>query len=108
MKYIYIAGPYEKPDPVVNTRNTILVADELLNLGFVPFVPHLTLLWHMVSPHDVPVWYEYDYEWLKKCDAVLRLEGESKGAHNEVILAASLDIPVFFSVEELVSVAYKK
>ena len=102
-KYVYVAGPYEKPDPVVNTRNAILVADKLAQLGFIPFVPHLTLIWHMLSPQEVDFWYYYDNEWLKKCDAVLRLEGASKGAHNEVILASSLQIPVFFSIEELVS-----
>jgi hypothetical protein len=106
MKYIYVAGPYGKGDPVVNTRNAILVADKLSELGFVPFIPHLSLLWHMVSPHEVDFWYSYDNEWLKKCDALLRLPGESPGADAEVELAKSLGIPVFYvtpdSVQDLI------
>ncbi|MHA2094580.1 MAG: DUF7768 domain-containing protein [Candidatus Hodarchaeales archaeon] len=103
MKYVYVAGPYGKGDPVVNTRNAILVADKLSELGFVPFIPHLSLLWHMVSPHEVDFWYSYDNEWLKKCDALLRLPGESPGADAEVELAKSLGIPVFYSLSGLIT-----
>ena len=106
-KYVYIAGPYSKPDPVVNTRNTILVANHLVEVGFVPFVPHLTLLWHMVSPQDINFWYSYDNEWLEKCDALFRLDGDSPGADKEVQLAHKLGIPVFWSVSELLLASSK-
>jgi len=42
-----------------------------------------------------------DLEWLAKCDAVLRLPGESKGADIEKDYALSLGIPVFFSIDDL-------
>ncbi len=106
MKYtkklrVYIAAPYTKGDPVENTRAAILMADVVRQWGFVPFVPHLSMLWHMVSPHDPQFWYDYDNEWLTVCDVVLRMEGESFGADNEVELARHLDIPVVYNLDEL-------
>jgi len=102
LKYIYVAGPYEKPDPIENTRNAILMGNSLRKLGFCPFIPHLTLLWHLVSPMPVGFWYEFDNEWLEKCDAILRLYGQSYGADAEEDLAVSLGIPIFYSIKDLV------
>lgn len=99
---VYVAGPYTKPDPCINTRNAILAGDEVWAAGFVPFVPHLTHLWHTVSPKPYADWLAYDLEWLPTCDAVLRLPGESSGADGEVARATELGIPVFHSVAELV------
>ena len=95
MKYIYVAGPYTGGDPVLNVRKAIEAGEQLIALGFVPFIPHLSHLWHLVSSHDIEYWYSYDIEWLIKCDALLRLPGDSKGADAEVALALELDIPVF-------------
>ena len=97
---VYVAGPYMSPDPVVNTHNTIKVADRLNEEGTVTcFVPHLTLLWHIVCPHgannDQTYWYEYDLTMLGRCDAVLRLPGVSTGADAEVVFATDRHIPVF-------------
>lgn len=95
IKYIYVAGPYSVGDPVLNTRMAIFAGEQLREMGFVPFIPHLTHLWHLVNPHDLEFWLEYDNEWLKKCDALLRLPGESYGADEEMKLALSLGIPVY-------------
>lgn len=98
---VYVAGPYTKPDPVLNTRIAISAGERLLRMGYVPFIPHLTLLWHMQHPHEYQDWLDYDNEWVKLCDAVLRLPGESFGADGEEQLAQGLDIPVYYSIEEL-------
>lgn len=98
---VYVAGPYTKPDPVENVRKAILAADELWSLGYTPFVPHLTHLWHLVSPHPYEHWLEYDNEFLPCCHAVLRLPGESSGADKECRLAESLSVPVFDSIAGL-------
>ena len=108
IKYVYVAGPYTSPDPIINTRETILVADRLQGLGFIPFVPHLTLLWHMVSPHNIDFWYEYDNAWLEKCDALLRLPGKSLGADNEVNLAYHIGLSVYFTIDELILASKSK
>ena len=98
---VFISAPYTKGDPVDNTRGVILIAELLCKMGHVPFVPHLTLFWHFLEPHEPQFWYDYDNEWLKVCDAVLRLPGDSVGADNEVKLAQSLGIPVYYSVGDL-------
>jgi hypothetical protein len=38
---------------------------------------------------------------LAHCDGVLRLQGESAGADNDVKIARARGIPVWFSVEEV-------
>jgi nucleoside 2-deoxyribosyltransferase len=99
---VYLAGPYTRPDPIENTRATILAADDLIADAIVtPFVPHLTALWHLVSPHDLEFWYAYDLAMLARCDAVLRLAGESTGADAEVAFAHDQDIPVFTAKDHL-------
>ena len=95
MKYIYVAGPYTSGDPIINTRKAIEAGEQLRAMGFVPFIPHLSLIWHLVNPHDVDFWYAYDKEWIERCDALVRLPGESKGADAEVKLALELGLPVF-------------
>jgi hypothetical protein len=102
MKYVYIAGPYTKDDPVINTANVIRAADELASHGYYPYVPHLTLFWHLIYPHDIRFWYDLDIAWLKKCDCLLRLPGESSGADNEVRIAKNLGMPIYYSIEELI------
>jgi hypothetical protein len=99
---VYVAGPYTNPDPVVNTHTTVHVATELVDEGLVtPFVPHLTLLWHLVAPKPLSFWYEYDLAILARCDAVYRIEGASTGADKEVEFARENAIPVFTDREAL-------
>ena len=92
---IYIAGPYTKGDPVVNTRKAIAAAEMVRAWGDTPIVPHLTMLWHTVSPQEWEYWLKYDLELLSCCDALLRLPGESTGADREVAYAKAHDIPVY-------------
>jgi hypothetical protein len=102
-KKIYLAGPYTRPDPCVNTRTAILAADELWELGFAPFVPHLSHYWHGVSPHSYVFWLTYDLEWVPVCDALLRLPGESSGADLEEACARENGVPVFHDLGALVA-----
>ncbi len=94
---VYIAAPFTEPDPVLNTHVVIKIADSLLAAGFVPVIPHLSLVWHLVSPKPYAVWLAYDRELLRRCDAVLRIPGFSVGATQECRLAESLGIPVVHS-----------
>lgn len=103
MKKIYIAGPYSKGDVAINVREAIDAADQLLDLGFVPFIPHLSHFWHLLSPKQYEKWLEYDNHWVPVCDALLRLPGESSGADKEVELAKSFNIPVYHSIQELLA-----
>ena len=72
---VYVAGPYAHPDPVENTHKTIQVADILNHHGAVTaHVPHLTLMWHLVCPHEIQYWYDYDMAVLRRCDALYRID----------------------------------
>ena len=102
LEYVYVAGPYSG-DVLHNTRNAVFQADILRSAGFTPFIPHaMTLPWDLAFPHDYEFWLEFDFRWVARCDAVLRLPGESAGADREVRMAKSLGIPVFASVVELI------
>ncbi len=98
---VYIAHPYAHPDPVANTHLAIMWAETLLYHGFVPYIPHLNFAWHLVSPKADVFWYDYDINFLLRCDAVLRVGGASKGADNEVSIAKRNKIPVFNYIVKL-------
>lgn len=48
-------------------------------------------------------WLKVDFEFIRRCDAVLRLPGESVGADAEIAEAKRLGIPVFVSVEDVIA-----
>lgn len=99
---VYVAGPITSPDPMENTHEAIKVADRLLTEKFVvPFVPHLTVLWQMISPHGYEDWLAYDFDVIRHCDALLRIEGHSPGADREVVFAHERGIPVFLRIDDL-------
>src|ERR671925_231917 len=100
--YVYIASPYTKGDVAVNVRNSFLVADELLAHGFCPFPPLYSHFWHFLSPKPYETWLELDKMWVKACDCLLRMPGESSGADGEVEFAEANGIPVFYTVEALI------
>lgn len=99
---VYIAGPYTKGDVAINVRNALTAAEELTIKGFIAYVPHLNHFWHLVHPHDVEFWYQYDFHWLEVCDCLLRLPGESQGADEEMRRMIKLDRPVFLDIDSLV------
>lgn len=101
-KKVYVAGPYSGGQPVLNTRKAIEVGDQLADEGFVPFIPHLNHFWHYLKPRGYDFWLNYDIEWLKVCDVLLRIPGDSPGADKEVSLANDLGIPVYDSIEDLI------
>lgn len=101
MKSVYVAGPITKGDQFVNVRNAIFAAERLRKAGFLPYVPHLSFAWHMLSPVDYESWITMGFYWLSKCDYLVRLDGESDGADREVVFAHENRIPVFNGVNEL-------
>jgi len=98
---VYIASPYTIGDQAENVKRQMNTADELIRLGFCPFVPLLYHFQHMFNPQPYDTWLDIDMEWLCQCNAVLRLDGESKGADIEVERAKKLHIPVFTDIVEL-------
>ena len=102
MKRVYIASPYgPNGDTASNVRRSLEAANELAEAGMAPFAPLLSHFWHFLFPHPSEFWMAMDMEWVRVCDVVLRLPGESDGADQEIELAWELDIPVFYHVDEV-------
>jgi len=98
MKQIYIAGPYTNGDVAINVREAISAGDYLSRFGWDVIIPHLSHFWHLLFPHPYEFWIEYDIRRLHECDALLRLEGESTGADQEVEIAKEMGIPVYLGL----------
>src|SRR4029077_3646274 len=92
---LYVAAPYTHPDPVMNTNAVCRVAMALYeHTQFVPLVPHLSLLWHAITPRPIDVWYDIDRYYLGACAKFVRLPGPSVGADAETELAEKLGLGV--------------
>lgn len=98
---VYIAGPYSHGSVTANLRNAIETADKLSKEGFAPFIPHLNHMWEVLYHKPYEFWMELDFEWLKVCDALLRIPGHSPGADREIEFAKQNSIPVFYNITEL-------
>lgn len=90
---VYIAGP--KGEQFINVRNAVLVGQAVLDVDHDPFIPHLCAFWSMITGEaDYEKWMNYDMEWLKVSDVLVRMPGESSGADREVARAKELHIPI--------------
>lgn len=99
---VYLAGPISKPCPLENANKAFKLATALVDEGVViPFVPHCSVAWQMVTPQAWEWWLQYDLQVIERCDALLRLHGESRGADWEVDHATKLGIPVFHTTLDL-------
>jgi len=99
---VYIASPYTKGDVAVNVKVQLDMADRLMDLGFIPFTPLYSHFQHMAHPRPYQDWIELDLEWIPVCDVILRLDGESSGADNEVQHALKYGIDVCFNLDDLI------
>jgi len=112
---ILIAGPYRSgtnDDPRLMQQNLDrleAVALPLFRLGHIPMIGEwvaLPLLQQAGStkPGDKAweeILYPVAHRLLEKCDAVLRLEGASKGADEDVRIAKERGLPVYYRLEDV-------
>lgn len=109
---VFIASPYSKGDPAINTHFQCQIFDRLLTEGRVlPVAPLWTHFQHLMFPRPYADWLAYDQAMLKLYDCCLRLdathiatgyrESNSSGADAEVETFRKMGKPVFFSVESL-------
>lgn len=98
---VYVSGPYTKGNREENVYRAMKAADVIMNMGMAPFVPHYTHYQDEKFPRPYRDWLNLDFVWLKTCEALLRLPGESYGADKEVELSGMLQIPVFETLTEL-------
>ena len=99
---VYIAEPYSS-DPVRGVRNAISAADYVMSQGDCPYIPHPTMFWDLVHAHPYEEWLEYDMEWLRVCDELIRLPGASDGAAAEEAEARRLGIKVWKGLAEYIN-----
>jgi hypothetical protein len=112
---ILIAGPYRggtNDDPVLMQKNLDhleSVSLPIFRMGHVPIIGEwvaLPLVHRAGSkkPGD-EAWNEIQYpvahRLLEKCDAVLRLEGASTGADEDVRKAKAMGLPVYYRLEDI-------
>jgi len=98
---IYVSAPYSKGDVTENVRRACMVGNLILAKGHIPFVPHLSHLWHIISPKTYQEWLDMDFAYIYRMDALIRVPGDSSGADREVALAEKLGIPVYYSLSEI-------
>lgn len=98
---VYLAGPITVPNPMLNAQRAIFEADRLVAVGVAVIVPHLSVLWEMVSlrhrTHEE--WLDLDFNYILRCDALVRLDGASRGSDAEVAFAREHGVPVFLGVD---------
>jgi len=112
---ILIAGPYrsgtndDRELMQQKLNNLEAVALPLFRKGHVPMIGEWVALplMHLagsVKPGD-EAWEEIQYpvahRLLEKCDAVLRIEGASKGADQDVQIAKERGLPVYYNIEDV-------
>ncbi|MEK0326138.1 MAG: DUF4406 domain-containing protein [Nitrosopumilus sp.] len=104
-RYVYVAGPITKGNTLLNIRNGMMMGLELIRRGFVPFVPHNDFIQYILDPHtlEYDTILEQDMAWVERCDALLRLPGESPGADREVAHAEKHGLFVTDSIDVLES-----
>jgi hypothetical protein len=95
--WVYVAGPYTVGRLTVNIRKAIAAAEQILEAGGYPLIPHLDFLWDIVNPKG-DWWYDYTLELMRRCDIVYRLPGVSAGADGEEEEARRLGIPITHSI----------
>lgn len=106
---VYIASPYTLGWMPTMIKVQMDAANELMDLGFCPFVPLLAHFLEIYNPRTEEDWMRTDLAYLKQSDAVLRLrpkdnegnEVPSRGADLECKTAREYNIPIFESIDEI-------
>jgi hypothetical protein len=97
---IYIASPYTLGDVAANVAVQKDAAHRILDLGHCPIAPLLSHYLHIHKQRPYEDWLQMDLVLIRKCDALLRLPGESRGADIEANLARAIPIPVFLGWDD--------
>lgn len=106
MKIIYVAGPFRAPDAwgiESNVRRAEIAGYEVARLGYMPLIPHANTRFFHGGPFTDSFWLEGTQELLRRCDAILMIEGWdlSEGSKAELKLAEELGLGIFYSLQEL-------
>ena len=105
MKVIYVSGPFRAKSGWELTKNIRRAEDAtaaISGLDHVALCPH-TMYHHLDRTKNDDYWIEATNELLRRCDAVLLMEGwpDSAGTIGEISEATHQGVPVFHSLVEL-------
>jgi len=112
---ILIAGPYRSgtnDDPTLmqeNLNRLQAMALPLFKKGHVPIIgewlalPLMKLAGSKKTGDEIweAIQYPVAHRLLQKCDAVMRIEGTSKGADEDVRIAKAKGLPVYFNINDV-------
>lgn len=118
---ILIAGPYRggtNDDPVLIKKNLDKlesVALPLFKKGHIPMIGEWVALplMHLAGSKEIgdSIWdgiqYPVAHGLLEKCDAVLRIEGVSNGADQDVRIAKERGLKIYYSLDEIPDLTQK-
>lgn len=106
--FVYIAGPLvggsKGEELITNVKGAITEGVSVCAAAYeMPFnvavyIPHLSLLGALSEDIGREFWRDLSFRWIEKCDVLLRMDGYSQGASEEVKRAKELSIPVDYSV----------
>jgi len=107
---VYVAGKYDDNNVISvlnNMRLGMRTCTELILKGYAPFCPWLdyqyTLMLREGEKISREMYHKYSLSWLDASDCVLALPNfiYSNGADREIDRAIKLNIPVYYSIEQL-------
>ncbi|SDD71065.1 hypothetical protein SAMN04487996_10222 [Dyadobacter soli] len=112
---ILVAGPYRSgtnDDPVLMRKNLDYLESVTLQLfraGHLPVIGEwvalpLLKLAGSKAPGDAPyeeILYPVAGRLLQKCDAILRLEGESKGADEDIRIGRERGLQIYYNLADV-------
>lgn len=107
---VYIAGPMTNGTKDHFNMSKIHEAIEanfcLIENGFVPHCPHLTVFCELMNPHRISYeqWLDLDKRYIDDCDVVLRIPGDSKGADRECSYAIDHEKHVIHGLRRFLSI----
>jgi hypothetical protein len=113
---ILIAGPYRSgtnDDPALMRQNLERLESTALTLfraGHIPLIgewlalPLLKMAGSKKPGDEIyqEISYPVAHRLITKCDAILRMEGDSTGADNDVKVAQQLGVPVYYHIEHII------
>jgi len=107
---IYVAGPYRSPnicEVLNNMRRGIHTCAALIANGYAAFCPWLDHHYGLSNEGDIlntKDYQENSLAWLEVADALLVLPGweNSQGTTAEIKRATELEIPVFYTLSNLI------
>ena len=103
---VYVAA-YYTANPAHGMAEAMRAWTELVDLGYLPYVPHTSFLLDVVHPHSPEFWYEYDLGILKRCDMLYICDDErtdeSSGVSLEIAYAHGRGIPIFYGLTHLLT-----